>query len=203
MNPFETISRVCTALVQILIGLVTVLMILRLIMNFADVNPFGRIAITLRRLSDPLINPARRVLAGFGVDQKFAPALTLLIAILLGFFALELINSVLVGVFGVVISAQKRDPAQVLGFILYSALQIYSLLLFIRIVFSWGMVSSVNPVMRFLMRATDPLLLPLRRIVPPLGMFDLSPLVAFLIIWLFMKAIEGTLLRNAGAPPIG
>ncbi|HVG39888.1 MAG TPA: YggT family protein [Pyrinomonadaceae bacterium] len=199
MNPFEAISQVCTAIVQILIGLVTVLMVLRLIMNFADVNPFGRIAITLRRLSDPLVNPARRVLAGFGVDQKFAPALTLLIAILLGFFALELINSVLFGIRGAVISAQERNPAQVLGFILYSALQIYSLLLFIRIVFSWGMVSSVNPVMRFLMKATDPLLVPLRRIVPPLGMFDLSPLVAFMIIWLFMKAIEGTLLRNAGA----
>jgi YggT family protein len=49
--------------------------------------------------------------------------------------------------------------------------------------------------MRFLVNATEPLLGPLRRIVPPLGMMDVSPMVAFLIIWLFQQAIAGTLMR--------
>jgi YggT family protein len=49
--------------------------------------------------------------------------------------------------------------------------------------------------MRFLVRTTEPLLGPLRRMIPPLGMFDISPLVAFFIIWLFQAAIRGTLLR--------
>ncbi|MCA1556168.1 MAG: YggT family protein [Acidobacteria bacterium] len=48
--------------------------------------------------------------------------------------------------------------------------------------------------MRFLVRATDPLLVPLRRIIPPLGVFDISALVAFLLIWLFQRAIAGTLM---------
>jgi YggT family protein len=51
--------------------------------------------------------------------------------------------------------------------------------------------------MRFLVDATEPLLGPLRRVIPPLGMWDISPIVAFLIIWLFQQAITGTLLRNA------
>jgi YggT family protein len=50
--------------------------------------------------------------------------------------------------------------------------------------------------MRFLVNATDPLLLPLRRIIPPLGMVDISPIVAFIILWLFQAAIAGTLLRG-------
>ena len=50
--------------------------------------------------------------------------------------------------------------------------------------------------MRFLIRATDPLLLPLRHMIPPLGMFDISPIVAFVIIWLFQGAIRMTLLRG-------
>ncbi len=72
----------------------------------------------------------------------------------------------------------------------------YSLLIFIRIIFSWGMMGRGNRVMRFLVNATDPLLVPLRRIVPQLGMFDLSPIVAFIIIMLLQSAVYGTLLRG-------
>jgi uncharacterized protein YggT (Ycf19 family) len=35
----------------------------------------------------------------------------------------------------------------------------------------------------------------LRRIIPPLGFFDISPLVAFMLIWLFQAAIAGTLMK--------
>jgi YggT family protein len=85
----------------------------------------------------------------------------------------------------------------VLGFILYGLISIYILLIIVRIVFSWGQVSYTNRVMRFLVNATEPLLGPLRRVIPPLGMFDISPIVAFLILWLFQSAIAGTLLRGA------
>jgi len=50
--------------------------------------------------------------------------------------------------------------------------------------------------MRFLVNATEPLLGPLRRMVPPVGRFDISPLVAFLILWLFQAAVGGTLLHG-------
>jgi YggT family protein len=73
-------------------------------------------------------------------------------------------------------------------------LAIYSLMIFVRIIFSWG-VSSVNPVLLFLVRATEPVLGPFRRLIPPLGMFDISPIVALLLIQLFQQAIMGTLLR--------
>jgi YggT family protein len=51
--------------------------------------------------------------------------------------------------------------------------------------------------MRFLVDVTEPLLGPLRRMLPPLGRMDISPLVAILILWLFQAAIAGTLLRGA------
>jgi len=59
------------------------------------------------------------------------------------------------------------------------------------------MVSYSNRIMKFLVNVTEPLLGPLRRIIPPLGMMDISPIVAFLILWLFQQAIAGTLLRGA------
>ena len=55
--------------------------------------------------------------------------------------------------------------------------------------------SPQNPWLRFLVRVTEPVLGPFRRLIPPLGMFDISPIVVLLLIQLFQRAIMGTLLR--------
>jgi YggT family protein len=59
------------------------------------------------------------------------------------------------------------------------------------------MLSYSNRIMRFLVDVTEPLLGPLRRVVPLLGRFDISPIVALLILWIFQAAVVGTLLRGA------
>ena len=173
-----------------------VLMLLRLLMNYADVNPFNRSAMMVRRLSDPLVNPVRRSLASFGVEPKIAPLITILLVILVGWFAVQLAASVLNTVAGVMLAVSRSSFVAAIGYLLYGLLAFYSLLIFIRIIFSWGMVRYSNPLMRFLVNATDPLLVPLRRMIPPLGMIDLSPIVAFILIWLFQQAIAGTLLMD-------
>jgi YggT family protein len=171
-----------------------VLMLLRLLMNYADVNPFTKPAMLVRRLSDPLVNPVRSSLLGFGFDPKFAPLVTILLVILLGWFVLQLAESLLSTANGVYLSIERRKFIALIGFILFGALSIYELLIIIRIIFSWGRITYANRVMRFLVKATDPLLVPLRRIIPPLGIFDISALVALILIWLFKAAIRGTLL---------
>jgi YggT family protein len=95
---------------------------------------------------------------------------------------------------GILLATKQGAFVAAIGHVLYGLLGFYALLIFIRIIFSWGMVSYANPVMRFLINATDPLLVPLRRMIPPLGMIDISPIVAFIILWLFQAAIAGTLL---------
>jgi YggT family protein len=175
------------------------LMLLRFVMNYADLNPFSRPVILVRRLTDPFVNPVRRALMGFNISPNGAPLVTILLTILVGYFALMLAAGVLNTAAGVLVSLTSGRPGglvALLGYLLYGLLTIYSLFIFIRIIFSWGRVSYANRVMRFLVRATDPLLLPLRQMIPPLGMFDISPIVAFIIIWLFQAAVAVTLLRG-------
>ncbi len=195
MEPIKIIADLVTYIVRALIGVIAVLMIIRMIMNYADVNPFGRVALVIRRVTEPLIAPVKRVLAGFGIDTRVAPLLTILVVILLGWFVVQLATSVLGSIASTIIAVEARNFVRILGYILYGVLDVYGILLFIRIIFSWGMVSHVNPVMRFLTRITDPLLIPLRRMIPPIGMFDISALFAFILIWLFQAAIQGTLLQ--------
>ncbi|HEY6246892.1 MAG TPA: YggT family protein [Pyrinomonadaceae bacterium] len=188
--------------VEAAIVAIVVLMILRLIANAADLNPFSWASRTIRQLSDGFILPARRALMGLGVDPKFAPLIVILITILLGWFFLWLTKEVAATLIGLIISFKAANPIMGLGYIIYGALSIYLVFIFMRIVFSWGMVSYSNRLMRFLVNTTEPLLGPLRRIIPPLGIMDISPIFAFIIIWLFQMAVMGTLL-GGGLPPVG
>lgn len=177
------------------------LMVIRLIIAAADPNPFNWISRTSRRLSDPFVMPVRGGLMRATVDPKFAPLVVILITILLGWFFLALCGEVAGTLGGLILSVKRGDAVSGLGFILYGAISIYMLLIFIRIVFSWGMLTYRNRVMRFLIDVTEPLLGPLRRIIPPLGMMDISPIFAFLILWLLKMAVQGTLIRG-GIPQL-
>jgi len=190
---FLFISWIVVAIILAVIGL----MVIRLIANAMNLNPFAWPSLTIRRLTDPFVFPMRRGLMGFGIDPKYSPLVVILITILLGYFVLQFTGTLAWIVSGVIVSVRSGAPIRVLGYIIYGAVSIYMLLIFVRIVFSWGRVSYTNRLMRFLVDTTEPLLGPLRRMIPPLGMMDISPIFAFLILWLFQQAIQGTLLRRS------
>jgi YggT family protein len=85
-------------------------------------------------------------------------------------------------------------PIAIVGYLIFGTLALYSLMIFMRIIISWG-VGPHNRLLHFLIRATEPLLGPFRRIIPPLGFFDLSPIVVLLLLDLLQRAVFATLLR--------
>lgn len=72
-----------------------------------------------------------------------------------------------------------------------SLLYVYSWIIIIRAVVSWVGPDPYNPIVQILRVVTEPVLRPLRRIVPPerLGGLDLSPLIAILLIHLFRYTV--------------
>lgn len=64
-------------------------------------------------------------------------------------------------------------------------LHIYSLLIIIRAVLSWVRVDPRNPFVKILNALTDPILIPIQRVIPPIGgAIDISPLLAIVILQL-------------------
>ena len=59
---------------------------------------------------------------------------------------------------------------------------VLTIIILLRVIVSWY-VSPTNALFRFLHRLTEPILAPLRRIIPRVGPLDLSPLVAVVLIW--------------------
>lgn len=175
------------------IVLVSVLLLLRVVINRADMNPFGWLPLNVRRLSDPLINPVRLGLARAGLDAKYAPLATFFLTLIFGYFGVKFFNTLWSTLFGVIDGAMRGRPLQLVGSVVYGVLALYTLLIFMRIVFAWFM-SSINPLLRFLIRATEPVLAPFRRLIPPVGMFDISPIIVIFLLQLLQEAVAGTLL---------
>jgi YggT family protein len=54
--------------------------------------------------------------------------------------------------------------------------------IFVRVLLSWVITDPRNPLITVLDQITEPILAPLRRVVPRLGMFDITPMVAMIIL---------------------
>ncbi len=70
-------------------------------------------------------------------------------------------------------------------------------LLVIRIILSWFGVNPYNELAQMLFRITDPILAPFRRLPLQIGMVDLSPIVAFIVLAFARSFVVGTLTQLA------
>ena len=59
---------------------------------------------------------------------------------------------------------------------------IYTYILLARVLVSWFPIDPYNPLVRILYQLTEPLLAPIRRLLPQTGMLDFSPIVGFIVI---------------------
>lgn len=73
-------------------------------------------------------------------------------------------------------------------------LTVLNLAIFIRVLLSWFPVDTRNPLVRIIFDVTEPVLAPFRRVLPTIGMIDLSPLAALLVLNFLARAIGTPLL---------
>jgi YggT family protein len=71
------------------------------------------------------------------------------------------------------------------------ALGAYTWIILIRVLLSWVNPDPYNPIVQFLIRATDPVLEPLRRLLPTVAGLDLSPIVALLGLSFLQRLVAG------------
>ena len=199
MLVIQTIFRLVTLGVIAIIVAAIVLIVLRSVTNYMQVNPFSWTAINLRRATEPVLAPMRAVLIGFRLDPKAAPFIAVIMIIVTGYLIIQIASSVLNTIAGIIYALTSRElgaPVAIIGYIIFGLLSLYILTVFVRIIFSWIGMSYANRLMRFVVVITEPLLAPLRRRIPPVGMFDVSAIVAFIILWACKVAVAGTLLKK-------
>jgi YggT family protein len=71
----------------------------------------------------------------------------------------------------------------ILAYVLYAAL-------IGRVILSWLNVSPANPIASIIFGLTEPILAPIRRVLPTIGFLDFSPMVAILLISLILSVVR-------------
>jgi len=67
-------------------------------------------------------------------------------------------------------------------------------LIFFRAILSWFPIDPRNPLVTLLYELTEPILAPLRNVIPRIGMIDITPLVAIILIQIIGQALIRALL---------
>jgi YggT family protein len=193
-----TVYPIVSIIVWALFGVFLGIMVLRLIFSYADPNPFGRIGrfgFKVRKVSERWVYPSTRLLANYRIDTRFAPLLTLFIALVFTYFALQIVGNTFFVIDGLTAGIATGNPKVVIGFVLYGLLSILVLFIFIRFISSW-FVFGRNTFLGFIRRVTDPILLPVQRLIPPIGMFDISAMIVLLLIGFLQSIVLNIFVRN-------
>jgi YggT family protein len=155
--------------------------LLRFIMQWARTSHYTPLSQFVFRVTNPLVVPARRFLPSVaGLDTP-----TLVVLILLEIVA----TLILLRLGGLSLPVPQLLAYSMLR-LFALAVWFYTIALFIYVVLSWfGDRTGRNPMTVLLGELVEPLLRPARRLLPPIGGLDLSPLIVILLLQAIMIAL--------------
>lgn len=145
------------------------------------IGPFGAWPRLIRRTSDPVLDPIERRLVRMGRNPQDAPLWLLGLVILGGLLLMALVGWVLDTIWRLSRVGSLGPEAWVLTLVGW-VFGILIIALIVRVVSTWFGVSPYARWMRPVVLLTEWLLAPVRRRIPPFGMIDLSPLVAYFVL---------------------
>jgi len=152
------------------------------------VSPFGATGQLLRRATDPLIRPVETRLVGLGANPVLAGWWLVVMVAIVGVVGLSLVGWLLQtgALIGAALAGGPRALFAVTVGLVYNVLVIA---LLVRVVGSWLGVFRYSRLMRPAYWLTDWLVNPIRRVLPPAGVFDLSPLAAWFVLWVLRQVL--------------
>lgn len=156
-------------LLNTIFSLYILAVMLRFLLQWVHADFRNPVAQALVKVTNPPLKPLRRFIPGLGGIDLAAVILMLIIQVL----ALALIAAVVdiqYTPLALVLTAVAELLALLINVFLFSIL--------IQVIISWVNPGAYNPVMAMLYSLNEPILRPARRLIPPLGGLDLSPLVA-------------------------
>jgi YggT family protein len=156
------------------------------------IDPFGTWPRFIRRLSEPIVLPLERRIIRSGGNPQTAP-LWLLGVVIGGGLLLLTLTQWLIGTAAAMVLIAHGGPRAWLRVAVSAVFTLLMTAILIRVIGSWLGMGPYRPWMRPFYLLTDWLIDPIRRILPPMGMFDFSPMVAWLALYLVRGVVLGML----------
>ncbi len=156
------------------------------------IDPFGAWPRFMRRLSDPVLQPLERRILRSGGNPQNAP-LWLLGIVIGGGLLLLTLTGWLIGTAASLRMIAYGGPRVWIRMLVGALFTLLMTAILIRVIASWFGIGAYNRWMRPFYLLTDWLIEPIRRLLPPLGVFDFSPMVAWLVLYVVRGFVMGLL----------
>jgi len=165
--------RALIYIIDALSMLITFVFLLRFWLPWFRVDFRNPLAQGILQITAPIIIPLRRIVPAIGrIDTA-----TILVA-----YVVQALSMILV----ILLSGNTPGARFVLLAALFQlailSLRLFMFAIIVRIVLSWVAPQTYNPVTAVLTSITEPLLAPFRRLIPPIGGFDISPVFAIILL---------------------
>jgi YggT family protein len=194
LGTLAVVSRVVRFAVLGGVGVLAVVAALSWAARSRRLNPFGGVARFMRARVDPKLVPIERRLLSSGLRAANAPWWALLGAVIGGLLLIAFVDFLTqqtVRAYG----ASSAGPRGLLVLAIGWGFGILRLALLVRVISSWVRGSPYSWWARWSNALTEWMLAPLRRIIPNLGMIDITPLIAYFALGLLEGFVVRSLLR--------
>jgi len=145
------------------------------------ISPFNAVARFCRSTVDPIIAPIERRIVRAGGAPASAPLWALAGVVIGGILLLTLIEILRLEVVRSII-ASDQGAAGIFRLLVSWTFTILKVALVVRVISSWLPISPYSGWIRWSYQLSEPILSPLRRIVPVLGGLDITPIVAYILL---------------------
>jgi len=152
------------------------------------ISPFSRLARVIRSVSDPVLTPVEHWLVARGRNPQDAPWWLLGIVVVASILLLTVFQWLWDTVANLV-AAGRSGPRSTIRLVIYLAFQVVLFSLIARVVGSWFGAGRFNRWLRPAYLITDWIVEPLRRFIPPIGIIDITPLAAWLLLQILLSIV--------------
>ena len=167
-------------LVDTVLGLYILIVLLRFLFQCMRADFYNPISQFIVAATNPPLVFTRRLIPGlWGID--LASIVLLLVLAVVKVYLVALMGGVTPKFAGVLVFA--------IGELLQTTVYVFIVAVVIRVIMSWIGPRSYHPVMGLLQSLTEPVMGPARRLLPPIGGLDLSPIVVFIVLGLVLRLI--------------
>lgn len=175
--------RALLFLIETISNLFILVLLVRLVLPFVHANYRNPVVQGILKITSPLVVPLRRVLPSVGkVDSA-----TFVVAYAVQYLALILMVAVSSG-------GAIPEPLALVWIALIKLIvmliKLFAYAIFVRIILSWIAPQQYNPVSEIIGAITEPLLAPARRVVPPIGGLDISPMIVMIALFFVSILVE-------------
>jgi YggT family protein len=166
-------SNAISYLVSTLIDLYVAAVLLRLLLQWVRADFYNPLSQFLIRVTNPALVPLRRVIPSIGKLDTASVVLMLV---------LEILGVWLVGVIGSGVTGWQQVIAFSVIKLAMTLLMTYFFLIIVAVILSWLGQGLRHPFVPLVFQLTEPVLRPIRKVIPPIAGIDLSPLFALIAI---------------------